>query len=82
MGLSLACHSKPENGSFRVQVWKPGKSNIIFRLETGIFKPAFFHLFSSKLQVWLLSALPVWCSSSQLLLRNLNSILGLLVNVY
>ena len=36
-----------------------------------------FPVFNSKVQVWLLSSLPAWCSFSWLLLRNLNSILGL-----
>ena len=31
---------------FQVWVWKPGKSSIIFGLETGIFKPVFCFQFS------------------------------------
>ena len=33
-GTQWDYQSKPENGSFWVRVWKPGKSNIIFGLET------------------------------------------------
>ena len=40
---------KPENGNFRVRVWKTWKSNnVIFGLETGIFKPAFVFSFQFK----------------------------------
>ena len=54
-----ACESKPENGSFRVQVWKTEKSSLIFVSETEFSNQHFFPGFNSKLMVWLLHSLTV-----------------------